>query len=165
MLHVWYNFLIFNITSKAWQNLCETGICAESNLSVRVQNLISCNSREAGCRWAMVYAKATKLKTFAFGFGCQCVAADWAAKLLLSLTLSWRSLCDCVFFFACSSIQLRCSNKVNINVFWFFFCLISKLVRQGILKAAIVEMKKALECFWPQTGCLQSKGGCCAAPV
>lgn len=48
---------------------------------------------------------------------------------------------------------------------YFIFCLISQLVRQGALKTAIMEMKKTVECFWPQTGCLQIEGGCCGAPL
>lgn len=49
--------------------------------------------------------------------------------------------------------------------FDFIFCLISQLLRSGILKAAIMEMKKVLECFWPQAECLKSEGGCCGAPL
>jgi len=37
--------------------------------------------------------------------------------------------------------------------FDFIFCLVSWLVVQEILKPAIVEMRKTLEHFWPQTGC------------
>lgn len=68
---------IFYITSRAWQNLCKRGICAESNLSVRVQNLISCNSKVAGCRWATVYAKATKLKTSKRLWICLLMCCCW----------------------------------------------------------------------------------------